>query len=125
MASSFSTVITVLEHCRVSPPPGTVAGKSLPLTLFDLPCLLYPPMHSLFFYKFPNYDQNIIVPNLKHSLSITLKHFFPFAGNLILFPSPTATKHEIHYVDGDAVPLTFATCSADFDYLTEKNHLKC
>ncbi|KAI3745037.1 hypothetical protein L1987_58137 [Smallanthus sonchifolius] len=79
-------MLTVLENCRVSPPPATVGDKSLPLTFFDTVWLLFFPINQIFFYEFPHpksYFLETIVPKLKHSLSITLQHFFPFAGNLI------------------------------------------
>ncbi|KAJ0813673.1 putative transferase [Helianthus annuus] len=78
-------ILTVLEHTQVSPPSATVKDRVLPLTYFDFMWVSQPPVHYLFFYEMPithtKFIDNII-PNLKHSLSITLQHFFPFAGNL-------------------------------------------
>ncbi|KVI04207.1 Chloramphenicol acetyltransferase-like domain-containing protein [Cynara cardunculus var. scolymus] len=69
-----------------------------------------PPVHNLYFYELPavtkTHFTETIVPNLKQSLSITLQHFFPFSGNLIVFPTP-ARKPEIRYVDGDSSTLDF------------------
>ncbi|XP_010657386.1 phenolic glucoside malonyltransferase 1 [Vitis vinifera] len=121
MASS-DEMVNVLEECRVSPPPNAVGEKSLPLTFFDLLWLHFHLVQSLFFYKFPHSKTHFIeitIPSLKHSLSLALKHFYPFAGNL-LFP-PNLREPEIHYVDGDSVSLTFVESNSDFDYLI-KNH---
>ena len=120
--ASYDDMVTVLEESRVSPPPSTLGEKSLPLTLFDLSWLHFHHVQSLFFYKFtrPNpHFMEIIIPSLKHSLSLALKHFYPFAGNL-LFP-PNLGKPEIHYEDGDSVLLIFAESNTDFAYLI-KNH---
>ena len=97
-----SEMVNVLEGCRVSPPPGVVDVKRLPLTFFDFLWLHSHLVQTLFFYKFPHSKTQFIettIPSLKHSLSLALKHFYPFAGNL-LFP-PNLGEPEIHYVDGD------------------------
>ncbi|CAK9173757.1 unnamed protein product [Ilex paraguariensis] len=112
-------MMKVLEDCRVAPPPGTVAGKSLPLTFFDLPWLHFPLIHRVMFYEFPHSKTHFIesvIPKLKHSASLTLKHFFPLAGNLIV-PS-NSSKPEMRYVNGDSVSLIFAESRGDFDYLS-------
>ncbi|KAA8533201.1 hypothetical protein F0562_033266 [Nyssa sinensis] len=112
-------MVTVLGHCRVAPPPGTVAEQSLPLIFFDLPLLNFPPVQHLLFYKSPQpktYFLETLVPNLKDSLSLVLKHFFPLAGNLII--NSNSIRPEICYMDGDSVSLTFAESSNDFNYLT-------
>ncbi|EXC13928.1 Malonyl-coenzyme A:anthocyanin 3-O-glucoside-6''-O-malonyltransferase [Morus notabilis] len=60
------------------------------------------------------------LPSLKHSLSLTLQHFFPFAANLILPPPPM--KPHILFAEGDsAVSLTVAESAADFHFLSA-NH---
>ncbi|RVW95125.1 Anthocyanin 5-aromatic acyltransferase [Vitis vinifera] len=116
-------MVTVLEECRVSPPSSTaVDEKSLPLTFFDIPWIHQHLVQSVFFYEYPHPKTHFIettIPALKHSLSLTLKHFYPFAGNL-LFP-PNLGKPQIHYADGDSVSLTFVESSDDFSYLTA-NH---
>ncbi|KAI3736219.1 hypothetical protein L6452_15757 [Arctium lappa] len=124
--------LTVLEKCRISPPPNTVGERSLPLTFFDLGWLLFHPIHQLFFYEFPHSKSHFIqtvIPTLKHSLSITLQHFFPFASNLIVFhapnPSGVARKPEIRHVEGDSVALTFAECTLDFNDLIGNHPREC
>nr|UCU84648.1 anthocyanidin 3-O-glucoside 6''-O-acyltransferase [Zinnia elegans] len=120
-------ILTVVDKTRVSPPPGTIGDRSLPLTYFDLYWLTQPPVHYLFFYELSVTQTQFIetiIPNLKHSLSITLQHFFPFAGNLIVYP--TSTKNpEIRFVEGDSVAVTFAECSLDFNQLTRNNPRAC
>ncbi|CAH1414536.1 unnamed protein product [Lactuca virosa] len=124
--------LTVLEHSQISPPPATIGHRSLPLTFFDITWLLFPPVHHIFFYEFPHSKSHFmetIVPNLKHSLSLTLQHFFPFVGNLIVFPNPNTSgvirKPEIQHVEGDSVTLTIAECNLDFDDLSGNHQRKC
>jgi hypothetical protein len=119
-------IFTVIEQSQVSPPPATVADKSLPLIYFDFFWLRAPPVHNLFFYELPLTKTEFmesIVPNLRNSLSITLQHFFPFVGNLFIYPNPK--KPEIRYVEGDSVAVTFAECNLDFDDLTGNHPRDC
>ncbi|KAK9051977.1 hypothetical protein SSX86_028605 [Deinandra increscens subsp. villosa] len=125
-------MVTVLENCRVSPPPTTVGDRSLPLTFFDSAWLLFFPIHQIFFYDFPHPKSHFletIVPKLKHSLSITLQHFFPFASNLIVFPYPDRSfngkKPEIRHVEGDSLAVTFAESDLDFNDLTGNHPREC
>ena len=115
----------MLEECQVSPPPGLVGEKSLPLTLFDIRWLHFHHVQSLFFYKFPHpkiHFMEITIPFLKHSLSLVLKHFYPFAGNLV-FP-PNLGEPEIHYEDGDSILMIFAESNTDFNHLIENHQRK-
>ncbi|KAD2393190.1 hypothetical protein R6Q59_012426 [Mikania micrantha] len=118
--------LTVIEKCRISPPPNTVGERSLPLTFFDLAWLLFHPIHQLFFYDFPHTKSHFIdaiIPNLKHSLSITLQQFFPFASNLIIFPA--GNQPEIGHVDGDSLALTFSESHLDFNDLKQNHPRDC
>ncbi|KAI7739865.1 hypothetical protein M8C21_012173 [Ambrosia artemisiifolia] len=120
-----SQISTVLEQTHVSPPTATVGERSLPLTYFDFFWLTQPPIHYLFFYELSVTQTQFtetVIPNLKHSLSITLQHFFPFAGNLIVYPNK---KPEIRYVEGDSVAATFAECNLDFHELTGNHPRDC
>ncbi|KAJ0432402.1 putative anthocyanin 6''-O-malonyltransferase [Helianthus annuus] len=122
--------LTVLERSRISPPPATIGHRSLPLTFFDITWLLSPPSHHLFFYHFPHSKSHFmetIVPNLKHSLSITLQHYFPFASNLVVFPNDSTftKKPVIRHVEGDSVAVTFAESTLDFSDLTGNHPRKC
>ncbi|CAI9299328.1 unnamed protein product [Lactuca saligna] len=120
-------ILTILEESQVSPPLATVVNRSLPLTFFDFLWLTTPPINTLFFYVLPITKQHFtetIIPNLKNSLSITLQHFFPFVGNLIIYPSQ-AQAPEIRYVEGDSVEVAFAECNLDFKDLTGNHPREC
>ncbi|KAL8045384.1 hypothetical protein ABFX02_08G110500 [Erythranthe guttata] len=129
MVSSLK--ITVVETCTVAPPPQSVPPTSLPLTFLDIPWLLFTPTQPLFFYEFPtitttaHFKQNIL-PNLTKTLSLTLQHFFPFAGNLVT-PSPHSTGAAPHleYTEDDSILLTVAESpsAGDFKRLAA-NHQK-
>nr|XP_043617596.1 malonyl-coenzyme A:anthocyanin 3-O-glucoside-6''-O-malonyltransferase-like [Erigeron canadensis] len=117
-----NTCLNVIEKCKISAPPNSVGERSLPLTYFDLAWLLFHPVHQLFFYDFPHSKSHFIqavIPSLRHSLSITLQHFFPFASNLVVFPNASHSglekPPEICHVEGDSVALTFAECD-DLDF---------
>ncbi|CAK9170635.1 unnamed protein product [Ilex paraguariensis] len=113
----------VLERCQISPPPGSVSPTSLPLTFFDIPWLLFPPNQPLFFYDFPHsttHFNQTFLPALKHSLSLTLQHFFPLAGNLTA--PPLSTNPHLSYTDGNSLSLIIAESTADFHYLSGHHH---
>ncbi|PWA36445.1 anthocyanidin 3-O-glucoside-3'',6''-O-dimalonyltransferase [Artemisia annua] len=130
--ASNPIVTTILEHSRISSPPGTIGERSLPLTFFDITWLAFPPVHHVFFYRFPHSKSHFletVVPNLKHSLSLTLQHFFPFASNLFVYPNVddfgVIRKPEIRHVEGDYVALTIAECCLNFNYLTGNHPREC
>ncbi|CAK7349991.1 unnamed protein product, partial [Dovyalis caffra] len=118
-------MVTVLESCQVSPPPATISKNTLPLTFFDFRLVPCPSMKNLFFYECTKVSKNnfiqYIIPSIKHSLSLTLKYLYPFAGNLILPPNPG--KPQIRYLEGDSVSLTFAESGSDFNHLTKKKKI--
>ncbi|KAL5992240.1 hypothetical protein ACLOJK_013156 [Asimina triloba] len=127
MAATCNYKTQLLETCRVGPPPGSLPHTSLPLTAFDVVWLVQPPVQRLFFYQFPQrvtatHFVNILLPKLKRSLSLSLRFFFPFAGNLTL--SPVSGEQQITYVDGDSVSLTICQSNADFWQLAA-NHPRC
>ncbi|XP_028761565.1 coumaroyl-CoA:anthocyanidin 3-O-glucoside-6''-O-coumaroyltransferase 1 [Neltuma alba] len=112
--------VKILEQCQVSAPPGSVPSTPLPLTFFDLPWFYCHPLQRLFFFDFPHPTHHFLrtlLPILKHSLSLTLRHFFPFAANLVLPPDPVHLHPYILYQDGDSLPFTVAESSADFSRL--------
>ncbi|KAK9924922.1 hypothetical protein M0R45_033263 [Rubus argutus] len=117
MAQSNSSVKKV-EVCRVAPKPGS-PDQSLPLTLFDLLWLRFAPVERLYFYETSSTDS--LLPKLKSSLSHTLQHFLPLAGNLT-WPQDSL-KPILSYVNGDAVSLTIAESDADFDHLSSSDFL--
>src|ERR1044072_7504 len=89
--TSHDDAVMVLQRCEVAPPPGSVPSTTLPLTFFDIPWFYCPPLQRIFFFEFPPPTHHFLqtaLPALKHSLSLTLQHFFPFASNLILPPPP-------------------------------------
>ncbi|XP_060672796.1 coumaroyl-CoA:anthocyanidin 3-O-glucoside-6''-O-coumaroyltransferase 1 [Ziziphus jujuba] len=118
MADMQHSTVRVLEQTQVSPPPGTVPSTSLPLTFFDAPWLLCRPMQRLYFYEFPHPTHHFlhtILPSLKHSLSLTLRHFFPLSANLLCPPFPA--KPHFFYTNGDSIRLTVVESPADFNHL--------
>ncbi|KAJ1435359.1 Transferase [Sesbania bispinosa] len=105
----------VIEQCQVSPPPPSLPSVSVPLSYLDIPWLYLPPVKHIFFYDFPYPTQHFLqtlLPNLKHSLSLTLQHFFPFAANVLLPPKPQPPH--ILYSPGDSAPFTVVESTADF-----------
>ncbi|PIA33123.1 hypothetical protein AQUCO_04200110v1 [Aquilegia coerulea] len=116
--------VKVLEECQIAPPSGSVPHTTLPLTFFDLVYLTMPPVHRLFFYNY-HYPKahfiDTVLPNIKKSLSLTLQHFYPFAGNL-KWPQESA-KPELVYEEDDAVPLTVVESDYEF-YQLSGNHVR-
>nr|GMD42717.1 malonyl-coenzyme:anthocyanin 5-O-glucoside-6'''-O-malonyltransferase-like [Ipomoea batatas] len=117
--SQSSSMATVISRVQVAP-AGNATEMSLPLTLFDMPWLfLYRIMRRLLFYRLPiSRDTFIetICPKLVSSLSLTLTHFLPLAGNLVS-PSDSCIKPELRYMPGDSVSITFAESGDDFNSL--------
>ncbi|XP_057792478.1 malonyl-coenzyme:anthocyanin 5-O-glucoside-6'''-O-malonyltransferase-like [Salvia miltiorrhiza] len=111
---------TVLETCGIPPPPGAAAELTVPLCFFDIIWLHFHPIRRLIFYDHPCSEaefSNTVVPNLKHSLSLTLKHYLPVAANLLYPLDAEKSQPVIRYVSGDTVPLTVAVSGRDFDEL--------
>ncbi|EEF34765.1 phenolic glucoside malonyltransferase 1 [Ricinus communis] len=126
MASPNS--LKILEVCQVSPAshlPHSASEFSLPATFFDLFWLKFPPVERLFFYHLtqstPDFFNSVILPKLKHSLSLTLLHFFPIAGRLT-WPL-NSPKPVILYCPNDGLPLTVAESDADFDHLSSTSEM--
>ncbi|KAL8483346.1 hypothetical protein ACS0TY_026153 [Phlomoides rotata] len=118
-------MITVLETSRVPPPPGAATELRQPLAFLDYLWLHFHPVRHLLFYDYPScskaYFMNTLVPKLKESLSLTLNHYLPVAGNL-LYPLHTDQKKPfLRYLAGDSVSVTIAESSMKFDELTA-NH---
>ncbi|RDX91484.1 Malonyl-CoA:anthocyanidin 5-O-glucoside-6''-O-malonyltransferase, partial [Mucuna pruriens] len=106
--------------CIVTPALATATHLSLPLTYFDLIWLRFHPVERIFFYSLPlpNSDPcfffDKVAPKLKTSLSRTLQHFLPLAGNVI-WPSDSP-KPFIQFNPGDGVSLVLAQCHDDSDF---------
>ncbi|KAK8466215.1 hypothetical protein PHAVU_008G032551 [Phaseolus vulgaris] len=82
-----SNNIKIHQQCRVAPP--SAPQTSLPLVFFDMFWLRFHPVERIFFYTLPITHSNPsifftqVVPKLKTSLSHTLQHFSPLAGNVV------------------------------------------
>ncbi|XP_028806210.1 phenolic glucoside malonyltransferase 1-like [Neltuma alba] len=114
--------LRVQELCRIAPPPSS-AKSSFCLTFFDLLWLRLHPVERLFFFSVPHLNPSSffhsIVPKLKRSLSLTLKHFLPLAGNIV-WPSDSPKPIVLH-TPGDAVSLAIAVSDCDFDQVLDKS----
>ncbi|KAL6129944.1 hypothetical protein ACLB2K_068326 [Fragaria x ananassa] len=118
--------VKLVEICRVAPKPGAqVDLLSLPLTYFDSLWLRFPPVQRLYFYESTSSSSTTttdsLLAYLKTSLSLTLKHFGPLAGNLT-WPQDSP-RPVLSYVEGDAVSLTVAesTDADNFDHLSSNS----
>ncbi|KAG8388573.1 hypothetical protein BUALT_Bualt02G0139400 [Buddleja alternifolia] len=110
----------MLEQCEVAPSSGAVNEQLLPLVHFDMLWLPRHLLQNLIFYEFPcskSHFLETIVPNLKKSLSLALKHFPPLAGNII-FPLINSNKPVSHYKTGDSISVTIMESISDFIHLT-------
>ncbi|KAJ6766582.1 5-AROMATIC ACYLTRANSFERASE putative-RELATED [Salix purpurea] len=120
--------VNILEICHVSPSstsPESSTELSLSLIFSDIFNLKFPPVQGIFFYKLteltPTFFNSVVLPKVKHSLSLTLSHFRPLAGNLTWPPS--STKPIITYnTPEDGIKLTVAESSADFERLYSEIH---
>ncbi|CAO2175414.1 unnamed protein product [Urochloa humidicola] len=102
------TRLQILHTTIVPPSSGSAPPPecSLPLTVFDIPWLHFPPVERLFLYRLaPDADVPAILSNLKDALSHALRDFYPLAGRLRLTPG-TANRYELHYSPGDRVAFT-------------------
>ncbi|KAF5748925.1 putative Anthocyanin 5-aromatic acyltransferase [Tripterygium wilfordii] len=119
MASNDS--LKIVEVSKVAPfndSSEPLSELRLPITLFDAFWFRFPPVERVFYYRLtepsdPISCNSVILPKLKHTLSLTLRHFLPLAGNLT-WPS-RAPQPFILYTPNDGVSLTVAESDADFD----------
>jgi len=114
--------IKIHEHFNVVPPSSTQT-TTIPLTFFDVSWLKVHPGERVYFYTLhssqshPSFFFQTLVPILKSSLSLTLKHFLPLAGKII-WPSESQ-QPIIQYTPNDGVSLLIAESNADFDRVIE------
>ncbi|XP_055808933.1 phenolic glucoside malonyltransferase 1-like [Solanum dulcamara] len=116
---------SVIELCQVAPPSCAADKLTLPLTCFDTLWILHNHrVPRILFYELPidknSFIQNII-PTLKHSLSLTLKHYLPLAGNFVCAWN-SSDYPELRYEKGDSVSVIFSESDMDFDYLVGNDH---
>lgn len=109
---------TILPATLSSP----LTSTNIPLTNFDTFCLGLNPVERLFLYSFPSCTEPIFlnthIPNLKHSLSLALRRFFPLAGKLLpADPTDAASKPIFSYTEGDGVDFIVASSCHDFEDL--------
>ncbi|CAI8592653.1 unnamed protein product [Vicia faba] len=113
-------MMKLIEQSQVSPPPNSLPSPTtLPLTFFDIPWFYCQPVQRIFFYRFPHPTHHFLqttLPILKHSLSLTLQHFFPFSSNLIIPPNSDDPPY-IRYLNGDSLSFTVSESSANFNLL--------
>ncbi|XP_052176427.1 LOW QUALITY PROTEIN: phenolic glucoside malonyltransferase 2-like [Diospyros lotus] len=123
--------VKIGEVCRVGPmaPASSAPSSVLPLTVFDLLWLRFPPIQRLFFYELPShlgttaaFSLTVLPRLLKQSLSLTLQIWPLLAGNLA-WPQ-NSHKPVIQSLDGDAVSLTVAESRADFRHLSDKSSIR-
>ncbi|KAI4352455.1 hypothetical protein L6164_006705 [Bauhinia variegata] len=110
--------LKIHELCRIA--PISASELSLPLTFFDLLWFKLHPVQRLFFYSLPHSNPSFffesLIPKLKRSLSLALKHFLPLAGNIV-WPL-NSQKPVIQYTSGDGVSLVIAESSDDFNHFS-------
>jgi len=115
----------LIEQTVVFPSTPRTTTTSLPLTFLDLPFAGPVYVQRLFFYHSPlstSHFCKTTIPSLKHSLSLTLHHFFPLAGNLHCPPQPK--KPFILCNQNDSVAFTVIESSSDFNHLSTNHHPK-
>ncbi|KAG5247356.1 phenolic glucoside malonyltransferase [Salix suchowensis] len=116
--------MTIIEVCHVPPFSNsfrsTPTELSLPLNFSDIFNLKFPPVQSIFFYKLgestTTFFRTVILPKVKHSLSITLFHYLPLAGHLS-WPQNSEKPIIIYNTADDGVSLTVAESGEDLDHL--------
>ncbi|KAB2023052.1 hypothetical protein ES319_D07G254800v1 [Gossypium barbadense] len=113
-------ILEVTQVAPISNSPESTTEFRLPLTFSDIFWFKLPPVERLFFYQLdeltPACFNSVILPKLKRSLSLTLVHYLPLAGNL-KWP-PNEPKPIILYTPNDGVSLTVAHSDADFNILS-------
>ncbi|KAL3831056.1 hypothetical protein ACJIZ3_019858 [Penstemon smallii] len=118
----------LLECCKISPPHNAnVAEYSLPVVFFDMLFYEIPPNKSVLFFKFPcskSHFLETIVPNLRKSLSSTLRHFLPLVGT-ISHSKNGKDKPISRYVSGDSVCFTVCESKSDLNHLTGNHPRIC
>lgn len=105
--------VKIVEVWKVQPTETLTipSPKPLPLTLYDLRFLRLPLLKRVYFF---NKSSTNVIPRLKYSLSLTLRHFLPLAGNIVWPRSSTIPF--IRYLKGDGVSFSVAEPGQDFNF---------
>nr|GMC47877.1 uncharacterized acetyltransferase At3g50280-like [Ipomoea batatas] len=84
MDPSPPPTVQFISECYITPKPSSEAPKKLVhLSVWDLAMLsVHYIQKGLLFVKPPSFDLTNFLHSLKHSLSLTLVHFYPLAGRL-------------------------------------------
>ncbi|KAJ1695400.1 hypothetical protein LUZ63_012098 [Rhynchospora breviuscula] len=118
--------LKIIETSRVAPTLESTNSVSIPLIFFDVGWLQAGSVEWLFFYQYPSSTSELLsslLPFLKSSLSLTLKSYYPLAGNLRRIDG-TNDKFAIHYSDGDSVSFTVAECDGRYQELAVEHARK-
>ncbi|KAG2313022.1 hypothetical protein Bca52824_024579 [Brassica carinata] len=118
--------LRVVECARVTPAAdshsvlNSANSLTIPLTFFDLPWLVLPPVKRVFFYRLTEstreHFHSFILPKLKLSLSLVLRSYLPLTGRIVW--DPNEPKPNIIASQNDAVSVTIAESDADFSLLS-------
>ncbi|CAN0839209.1 Malonyl-CoA:anthocyanidin 5-O-glucoside-6''-O-malonyltransferase, partial [Linum grandiflorum] len=79
------------------------------------------PVERTFFYRFPSpaaaatSSSDVIIPRLKHSLSLTLRHFVPLTGKLI-WPENAKVPFLLYTPPNDGVSFTIAESTDEHSF---------
>ena len=105
--------VKIVELCKVEPNgiATATAPKHIPLSFFDLLFLRSSPVQRVYFFNTCSSD---VIPRLKQSLSLTLRHFLPLAGNVVWPESSTIPF--VRYLEGDNVSFSVAAPGPDLDF---------
>ena len=112
-------VFKVAPSLAATPDHSSTSPNRLQLTFFDLQWIRLTRFQRLYFYQTSKTTSffDSILPRLKDSLSLTLLHFLPLAGN-VTWP-PTSPKPVVAFAKGDAVSVTVAKSNANFYRLSD------
>ncbi|KAH7575851.1 hypothetical protein JRO89_XS02G0231800 [Xanthoceras sorbifolium] len=125
MAAETSRSVKVIVQSKVAPPPGSVSTTTVVLTFIDVRCLFIGNTQRIFFYELPHptlHFTQTILPRLKQSISLSLRHFFPLASNL-LCPPPPHEPYILYDENNGSVQVTTVESDADFNH-SVANHAR-
>ncbi|CAN7123000.1 unnamed protein product [Brassica rapa subsp. narinosa] len=116
----------IVELARVTPAAdsdsvlNSANSLPIPLTFFDLPWLVFPPVKRVFFYRLTDstrdHFNSSILPKLKLSLSLVLRSYLPLTGRIVW--DLNQPKPNIIVSQNDTVTVTIAESDAGFSLLS-------